>query len=472
MEGKKFFVTIKNVGYALFANGVSLIVSIIATLIVPKAMSPVDYGYWQIYILYITYLGFFHFGLQDGIYLRYGGTQWQELDFPLLHSQVVFLTIMELAVGGLILGISTFLVADANKQFVWLIFAVSCVVYLVENLLNFMLQMTNRIQEYTRITLTDRIVYGILLIIILVFAANGHGDFRLILLADIIGHGIGLVQGCWQCREIIFCSSISLQDTLGEAKKNFSVGLKLLTANLAGLFVVGVVRFFIEAHWDVVTFGKASLALSLCNFILTFLTAVGTVLFPALRRVSKRELSDFYRVFDTGILLLVFALLGIYQPMCFIIKLWIPAYSISLRYLALLFPLCVFESKAAMLTTTYLKVLRQERALMFINILAVLVSAVTGWIAVFLLNSLEMAMLAILCGSACRCILSECCLHKVLSVPIASNLLWEVFLAISFVALNWRFLGLRALLPYGGLYLFFLLSNRQYFAGLKRSLMR
>ena len=78
---------LKKLNFTIITNIFSLLSTGIITLIVPKVFNQVEYGYWQLYIFYSSYVGFFHLGLQDGIYLRYGGQYYQKLDKHIMHSQ-------------------------------------------------------------------------------------------------------------------------------------------------------------------------------------------------------------------------------------------------------------------------------------------------------------------------------------------------------------------------------------------------
>lgn len=53
--------------YVVGANLLSLFVSILTTLVVPKFFGDDvgQYGYLQIYMFYLGYIGFFHFGWCD-----------------------------------------------------------------------------------------------------------------------------------------------------------------------------------------------------------------------------------------------------------------------------------------------------------------------------------------------------------------------------------------------------------------------
>ena len=77
----------KNVGLSVSAQVISLAVSFIMNLILPKFISEYQYALWQTYLLYIGYVGILHFGLLDGIVLRYSQYDYDELDKPKIRSQ-------------------------------------------------------------------------------------------------------------------------------------------------------------------------------------------------------------------------------------------------------------------------------------------------------------------------------------------------------------------------------------------------
>ena len=50
---------------SVFAQLVSVSVSLVFSLFVPKFIPPVEYANWQTFVLYVAYVGLFHFGLLD-----------------------------------------------------------------------------------------------------------------------------------------------------------------------------------------------------------------------------------------------------------------------------------------------------------------------------------------------------------------------------------------------------------------------
>lgn len=78
-KGTKIF--INNLIYAFVAQGLSFFLSALMSIIVPKVLSVNEFGYWQLFIFYTSYVGFFHFGFNDGLYLLNGGKKYEELNY-------------------------------------------------------------------------------------------------------------------------------------------------------------------------------------------------------------------------------------------------------------------------------------------------------------------------------------------------------------------------------------------------------
>src|SRR4051794_13524444 len=92
----------RSFSYIFFANILSIVVSTILILIVPKFIGVEDYGYWQLYIFYSSYISYMSLGLTDGAYLRYGGQDYKSLHKPVFVSQYWFLVGFDLVVNFLI----------------------------------------------------------------------------------------------------------------------------------------------------------------------------------------------------------------------------------------------------------------------------------------------------------------------------------------------------------------------------------
>ena len=56
---------VRNISYSVAANLVSFLVGVAVVLLVPKLVGVEEYGYFQLFLFFIGYVGFFHFGWAD-----------------------------------------------------------------------------------------------------------------------------------------------------------------------------------------------------------------------------------------------------------------------------------------------------------------------------------------------------------------------------------------------------------------------
>jgi len=352
---------IKNFSYILASNLVSLVVSALVVVIVPKLIGVAEYGFWQLYLFYSSYVGFLHFGWNDGIYLRYGGKDYQDLDKKLFFSQFYMLVFLELIIAFVITIISIVILHDENRMFILQMTALCLLATNVRFMLLYILQCTNRIKEYAQITILDKIIYCCLIIVLLLI---GVREYKLMVAADLVGRFISLLYAMHCCRDMVFNRISAFYFSIKETIENISVGIKLMFANIASMFIIGIVRFGIERCWSIATFGKVSLTLNVSSIIMLFINAVGTIMFPILRRTDEKKLPSIYLTMRDFLMVILLGALLIYYPFQAALSTWLPQYADSLIFMALLFPMCIYEGKMALLINTYLNTLRKERVML------------------------------------------------------------------------------------------------------------
>ena len=449
---------IKNFSYTFLANAVSFLISAVLVFFVPKRLGVEQYGYWQLYTLYTSYVGFFHLGWCDGVYLRYGGQDYHELEKPVFVTQFWMLTAFEFFItAGL--GVYGFCIApEAEKGFILAMMGVCALLQIPRTYLSFVLQFTNRIKEYAAIVMLERVIYFVL---VTAAVLGGVQDYRLLLAADLIGKAAALAVAVCRCRDIVFGRLVPLRAGLSEAGKNINVGFKLMIANIASLLIVGIVRMTIENKWGVATFGKVSLTMSVSNLLMVFIGAVSIILFPTLRRTSDDKLAGMYDFMRTSIMTVLLGLLIFYYPAKLLLTAWLPKYAEALTYMALMFPVCVFESKTSMLVNTYMKILRREKWILLINACTVALSILISGLTVFLLENLTLAVLSIVVLQTFRCIFGELLLSRDLDIRVRKDIVLEVLMTATFIATAWFLRSWLCTILYGAAYLVYVLIKRQ-----------
>lgn len=423
----------KNFAYTIFSNFITLGISTILILVVPKFIGVREYGYWQVYLFYISYVGVLTFGWVDGIYLRYGGTHYEELDKRLFHSQFWMATSLQ-AIIALIIFIGCFFVKNSNKQFVYQMIAICLVLYNMRGFILYILQDTNRIKEYAMVNSVGRIFYFILVIIAILLNSK---DYRLLIVADLLGRTAALVVGVYTIRDIIFLKLNTFYWSFHEAWLNISVGIKLLFANFAGLLIIGVVRYGIQIFWGVSIFGKVSLTLSISNLLMTFISAISLVLYPMLRRMSQNKAKVLYLDIREILMIVLFLGLFLYYPIDYLLPIWLPKYQNSLVYMALLFPMCIYQGKFELLVNTFLKTFRYEKALLNVNLISLLISIIVTAINVFFIHNLTILMFSIILILWVQSSLGEFYLAWRLDISILGEILLETILVLTFMLSGW-----------------------------------
>ncbi|MCB2293925.1 hypothetical protein LGK95_10370 [Clostridium algoriphilum] len=451
-------VFVKNFSYTLTANITSLLISTLVVIIVPKLIGVQDYGYFQLYLFYSSYVGFFQFGWNDGIYLRYGGNEYNDLDKRLFFSQFWMLIISQLILASIIMVTSVSITNEKERSFILIMVALCLIIAGVRAMPLFILQATNRIKDYAQITMMDRILYCCLTVFLLI---AGVREYKLIIVADLVGKFISLVCAMYCCRDVVFCRISTFYFSFKETIENITVGIKLMFANIASMLIIGVVRFGVERSWNVSTFGKVSLTLSISNLMMLFIDAVGIVMFPILRRTDEKKLPSIYITMRDFLMVLLLGALIVYYPLKVVLLAWLPEYADSLMYMALVFPMCVFEGKMSLLINTYLKTLRKEKLMLKINLIALALSLMITFVTTILLKNLNLAIAAIVILLAFRCALAEMFLSKILKISLYKDVVLELTMTLIFILTGWFINSWFVVLIYAVAYIMYLTIKRK-----------
>ncbi len=454
----KFKKFLKGFLHALSANIIRLLISIVLTLLLPKLLGVEEYSYWQLYLFYVTYTAYSSLGFCEGIYLKHGGKEYEELQPRMIGSQFWALAVYEIVfcVVGAFFA-CTFLQGE-NKSLILSLALVSSLFDILRYFLQSVLQATNRIQEYAKIVTSERVLFFVLAILCLLV---GIRDFRILIFAEIGARIISMIYAIVVCRDVVFCNIRYGRAEFDETKEIIGIGFKLLLANLASQLIIGVVRFMIEQNWGTVVFGKVSLTLSLSNMIVTCISAVSIVLFPVLKNLEKDKLNELYETMRVVLTVPILFVLLFFVPMKLILSAWLPQYADSLKYLAILLPICLYETRFYALINTYQKAYRKENEILLVNGISVAVSVLLSLGTVFVLNNLDLAVVAIVILMIFKSVLSEILLGRYVGVRMMKENVMEILVVAIFIVSSMFFPYLYAILTYLVTYLFYLWVTRK-----------
>jgi hypothetical protein len=359
-------------------------------------------------------------------------------------------------IAGLVVAAAWALVPDTDRAFILVMTGFATLILGTRAFFFFIWQATNLIGHYARALALELAVFSVA---VTVWFLTGGTGYQGLVVCDLLAKSVSLLVSLYWCRDLVMERLHPTRADFSEAWLNVSVGIKLMLANVASMLVVGIVRFAIERHWDVVTFGKVSLSLSVSSLVMVFLNAVGVVVFPTLRRIDPARKPELFLTLRTLYVPATALLLLLYFPLRIGLAAWLPAYADSLHYLGLLFPVFVFEGRMALLINSFLKDLREERSMLLVNLGGVLLSVVLSLVCAFWLGSLELTVTSILVLIVARATVAELVLSRRLGVWALASLLPEIGLTAVFVCSVWFLDAAPALATYGGAYLLFLVLS-------------
>lgn len=448
---------LSNAKYVIFSNLISLLISCLVILIIPNIIGVEDYGYWQLYLFYASYIGFFHLGWIDGIYLRYGGEYYEQLDKDKFFSQFILLLLSQLFISLIFLLYVTYYIVNLDKAFIINVLSITLITTNLRFFLIYVLQTTNRIKESSFITIADRAIYVLLLALLIL---SNYQNYQVMIWADVIARILSLFIATYYCKDIVLRNFKNLKIDLRESLENIKVGINLMFSNIASMLIIGIVRFSIENRWNIETFGKVSLTLSISNLLMLFVNAIGVVLFPILKRMNPENMQNIFSKIRRILIYTTLGMMLVYYPLKAILELILPSYKDSLAYMAILFPLTIYEGKMALLINPYLKALRLEKKMLQVNMIVMLISLVVTLLNIIWIYNLDFAIFSIVILLILRASIFELILADKLNVNIKIDLIIEIIVVSVFILGNIFLSMYEALLAYLASYLGYILLKQ------------
>lgn len=412
---------VKSMSYAFVAQVVSLLVSMFMSFFVSRFMLVSDYGYYQLFLFYSTYVSLLQFGASEGVYLENGGKRYDQLDYPMLKK--LFLNVLAVdSMMLLVIGtLYTRLSGDIAKSFIIVLICLYAIANFFVTYFGMLLQTVNRTEDYSKAIIIGKLVTLVLFIALVTAGNYQHVWYCVIFL---LGHILSGIIVTVECREIIGYRA-KWEMVLVKQKRTLVAGMSLLLSGLVSAFIIGVSRIYIEWYLGIQSFAKVSMALSLINFFILFAIQVGIVVFPRLASADNAQKIQFYRLTDRYISFLMPLILVAYIPLRFILSNWIPQYRESISWMLLFLPYMVFEIRTQIIYNTYFKALRKERLLLLTNLVALAVSAIVNFILIHISDNLELLFYVINLVMIFKSLVLSRTIEREYDMPFTGRLLVE-----------------------------------------------
>lgn len=452
----------RNLFLTVMSNILAALVSVFVNLFLPKILLPMDFGYYQFFIMLAPIFGIFSLGIYDGIYLENGGKLYVDQIQSKNHFSIQFFIFL---IFELFICLFLYIIFSLLDVFQYdTIFKLALFIYqfviLAINFHKYFLSSLNEFRKYNRILIIDRLLF---LVITIGLILNNVNNYKYYIIAEILSKFFAMVVAIIQSKDIFnirFLKFSNLKNEVKQTLRYINIGWSLSLAGIISNLIIPSGKSIITAYWGIEVFSKISLAISISNLLTIFASSMNLVLFPIIRRMDydKQKRSNIFlrKLISSGLFLFI----GFYQPIKFVLLDWLPNYTESLNYMALLFPICVFICKADMISIPFMKSLNLQRKIFIINLFSLIFIIIFELLAVVLFESMFFATIAFLLTMIIRSVIFDIYVaQKIIDKKIYTDIIVDIVLTILFVIVNWFMSDWLALFIYALVLLFYLLRN-------------
>lgn len=370
-----------NVIMVVSSNIFTILVALFSGFILPKELSIPDYAYYRVYLLYISYAGFFHFGIVNGIYLKYGNMDLEQIpkkvfraySFFMLLSQAAVVAVLSLLLSG---GASAM---EQDKVIAFGFVIINIPLINIKWFYSSINQFTKRFVIDSFVTYLQNILNLVMVLLVILFRWY---DFKWILVILTICNLVCMVIVMGQNKVLLWVEKARLGDTgIPELIKN---GFFLMLSEFVGIIILGIDSMFVDNLFSQTEFAMYSFAVSVISVIFTAISAVSNLVYPYLVRVEEEKYAEYYGLMSDVLSMVSMVSMLAFYAAEFIILRWLEKFIPSLSVVAILFGTVVFRAVITLVCGNYFKVLKLIKEYTWNNIFAIGIS--------FLLNAAAYVM--------------------------------------------------------------------------------
>lgn len=369
---------LKNVVMVMSSNIILLVLGILMSFAIPIFLNVENYGYWQLYLYYSGFVGFFMLGFNDGMNIRFAGRNIDKLPgslFKFFFKVVIFLSVFFSILGLIIIYLSPI---DDNAMYVFLAVTINILIFNIHGFCTHINQMTSRFKYYSISNIVERALFVLTFPILIVFSAN----FKIVILINLVCRFIAVLYNIFSIKELLIDKSSTLLEFnyIQEVKLNFISGLPLMLATIFSMVMTTVPRLVVERLFSIQEYGYFSFGYSTLNLAIQLIVAMSAVFFPTLKRIdASRHLTVYNNTKEITMSITIISLLT-YYPVYVLVNIFYPQYSIVLGYLYTLFPVIIFQVFNSLITANFSRLQRLEKKYLHNNFVFFIVNFVLTYL--------------------------------------------------------------------------------------------
>ena len=376
--------TIKEIFKVASSNLIKLFSGILVGFVLPKLIGIEDYGYYKVFTLYSTYVGLFHFGFVDGIYLKYGGKDYNELEKEqfCLFSRTLFL--IEL-ITATILSLMSTVFLSGEYLFIFLLLSLYLLFTNITGYYQIVSQITFRFNELSVRNIIQSALLSLQIGVLWLLHKRTGAEFtyKSYVIVYVLIIGTLSVWYIFTYRDITFGRANKFGKNRYNLWKLFTSGFPLTLSNLCSSLILTLDRQFVSLLFDISTYAVYAFAYNMLSLVTTASSAISVVLYPRLKQYDKDKLISRYSQIESCIMMSMFGCLLLFYPLCFIVEWYLPKYVYSLQIFRVIFPGLAISSAITILIHNYYKILDDTFNYFIKTVIIFIVSGVANAFAFF-----------------------------------------------------------------------------------------
>ena len=417
------------------SNIFKLLAGVLVGFLLPKLIGVDDYGYYKIFTLYAGYVGLFHFGIADGIYLQFGGKDFEELNKGDFRYYSRCLISIEIIISALICVISC-IIFEGDYKFIFICVSIYLVAMNITNYYQLISQVTKRFNElsFRNIIGSSLTILSLLILFIINRYTSFKPNYRMYVILVIIST---VILGCWYLytyRGITFgkASPLNIKCII----QFIIIGFPLMLSSLCVSLILTIDRQFVSILFDISVYAVYAFAYNMLSLVTTAISAISTVLYPVLKRADEKSFINNYERLVEGIQVLVFGSLVLYYPLCAIVKTFLPQYVDSLPIFRIIFPGIAISSTVTIVMHNYYKTLGWNTKFFIKSIITLLFAIAANYIAYCSFKTTSSISIASIITMILWYVFVQYDLVKAISVNYVRNSIYIVFMMVAFYGIT------------------------------------
>lgn len=379
--------TISNLFKVALGNASTIVSGIFVGFLIPKILSIPDYGMYKTFTLYTSYVGFFTLGIIDGIVLKYGDKEYREIEKEKFRCIFDWYVLIQLLFST-ILCVLGFVVFEKDARFIVVSLAVNVILLNMVEYFQQISQITQRFKEFSTVKIL-RSVFNSLSVLVL-YIAFAKGNIIIYKNYIVLVTVNNAFLAFWYIKtyiDIVVGKRNQFLNTKGELCGLIQEGFPLFVANLCSSLILSIDKQFVNILFPTEEYAIYSFAYNMLSLVTLATSAFATVLYPILKRTSTEKLKEKYNLLISLLLIIIYAALLSYFPLCYIVNGFLPKYAASLAIFRIIFPGLAISSCVTIVMHNYYKTLGNNLLFLKKSLLILALTCVTNALAYILFGT-------------------------------------------------------------------------------------